>query len=197
MASGAKLSFAGWGWMVNSLLLEDWSDMAVHVVLLQHVSMLSHCTRCACSLTEIAVDIVHDEAHRDFLKRTISSTSMLRTSSLVRTLAKPTAMVATRSIISSTQVSSTLLAASRLKVQQSHDSASDHLGDIMVKRWLGGVRGAAAVQGTDTDRVSRSVLHLRSSCTTFPIIILIHFPYLDTNAPAGCWESAYVEDDDR
>lgn len=57
----------------------------------------------------------------------------------------------TRSI---TQVSSTLLANSRQKVIQSNDAASDQLGDLMVKRWLGGVRGPnASGQGTDSDRV--------------------------------------------
>lgn len=57
---------------------------------------------------------------------------------------------ATRVLSSTTTVSPTLLAQSRKRVDLVNEKASDQLGDIMAKRWLGGA-GAA---GTDTDRVS-------------------------------------------
>lgn len=54
----------------------------------------------------------------------------------------------TRSI---TTVNSALLRSSSLKIEAAHSSASDQLGDVMAKRWLGGV---GAGKGNDTDRVS-------------------------------------------
>lgn len=58
---------------------------------------------------------------------------------------------------SSTSVSPTLLANSRRRVEQQQEKASDQLGDVMIKRWLG---GAGAV-GPDTDRVSLIKLQRR------------------------------------
>jgi hypothetical protein len=53
-------------------------------------------------------------------------------------------------------VSSTLLAKSRQVVQSSHDQASDQLGDLMAKRWLGAVRAPNqnSQGGSDSDRVN-------------------------------------------
>lgn len=57
----------------------------------------------------------------------------------------------TRSIITTpTTCSPTLLAHSRRQVDLANSKASDQLGDVMAKRWLGG----AGAKGTDTDRVS-------------------------------------------
>lgn len=47
--------------------------------------------------------------------------------------------------------SPTLLARSRRQVELAQDAASEQLGDIMAKRWLG---NAASAVGPDTDRVS-------------------------------------------
>ncbi|SGY76070.1 BQ5605_C005g03465 [Microbotryum silenes-dioicae] len=64
-----------------------------------------------------------------------------------RSLSSRAAGHGTRSL--TTHVPASLLAQSRRKVEQANERASDQMGDIMAKRWLGGVVSAA---GTDTDR---------------------------------------------
>lgn len=58
----------------------------------------------------------------------------------------------TRSLASTSVSTSSLLLQSKRAVDKANDYQSDQLGDIMVKRWLGG----AAAKGVDTDRVSRT-----------------------------------------
>ncbi|KAI5478616.1 N-acetyl-gamma-glutamyl-phosphate reductase / acetylglutamate kinase [Pseudohyphozyma bogoriensis] len=69
---------------------------------------------------------------------------MLKISKGLNPLLRPAA--ATRSLTST--VSPTLLAKSRRVVDEANSKASDQLGDLMAKRWLGG----AAARGTDSDR---------------------------------------------
>lgn len=66
---------------------------------------------------------------------------------MLRTMALRRLPATTRSL--TTSVSPTLLAKSRRTVELANDKASDQLGDIMAKRWLGG----AGAKGTDSDRV--------------------------------------------
>jgi N-acetyl-gamma-glutamyl-phosphate reductase/acetylglutamate kinase len=59
---------------------------------------------------------------------------------------------ACRSLSSSSVSPSSLLLQSQRRVEQQQQRASDELGDIVAKRWL----GHAAANGTDADRVSPS-----------------------------------------
>lgn len=66
---------------------------------------------------------------------------------MIRSLGGPRTALSARRTLST--LNQSLLLSSRRKVEASNSKASDQVGDLLAKRWLGG----AAAKGNDTDRV--------------------------------------------